>query len=150
MLTPADMTPEVVLARHSLFPTRVEPQMEIKKNSRKGVTSLLAAEFLENVAQPKCNNDFTRDELDDYFWLPADDTHACVIDWWQQHRHRFSYLNKVARQYLMCLATSAEVEHLLSAGGLTFSDLAQAMKEGALGAQLLAAYNYKPPTYVAP
>ena len=70
--------------------------------------------------------------------------HTCVIDWWQQHRHRLPYLNKMARQYLACPATSAWVEHLFSAAGLTFSDLAQAMKEGTLGARLLGTYIYKP------
>ena len=76
--------------------------------------------------------------------------HTCVIDWWQQPRHRFPYLNKMDRQYLACPATSAGVEGLFSAAGLTFSDLAQAMKEGTLGARLMAAYNDKPHMYVAP
>ena len=72
------------------------------------------------------------------------------LDWWQQRDHRFPYLNKMAQQYLACPATSAGVEHLFSAAGLTFSDLAQAMKEGTLRARLIAGYNYNPHMYVAP
>ena len=110
-----------------------EPKPAARKDARPGLTSLLAAEFVGNVASPERNNDFPRDEMDDYFSLPVADMHNCVIDWWQQHRHRFPYLNKMARQYLVCPATSAGVERLFSAAGLTFSDLAQAMKEGTLG-----------------
>ena len=127
-----------------------QPKPAARKDARKGLTSLLAAEFVGNVAPPERNNDFPRDELDDYFSLPVADIHTCVIDWWQQHRHPFPYLNKMARQYLTCPATSAGVERLFSAAGLTFSDLAQAMKEGTLGVRLLTAYNYKHHMYVAP
>ena len=76
--------------------------------------------------------------------------HTCVIDWWQQQCHCFPYLNKMARQYLVCPATSVGVELLFNAAGLTFSDLAQAMKEGTVGARLMAAYNYKGHICVAP
>ena len=44
----------------------------------------------------------------------------------------------MAGQYLACLVTSARVEHLFSFARLTFSYLAQAMKEGTLGARLMA------------
>ena len=127
-----------------------KPKLAARKDARPGLTSLLAAEFVGKVAPPERNNDFPRDELDNYFSLPVADMHTCVIDWWQQHRHCFPYLNKIARQYLACPATSAGVERLFSAAGLTLSDLAQAMKEGTLGARLMAAYNYKPHMYVAP
>ena len=118
-----------------------QPKLAARKDARKGLTSLVAAKFVGNVAPPECNNDFRRHELADYFSLPVADMHTCVIDWWQHHRHRFPYLKKMARQYLACPATSAEVKRLFSAAGWTFSDLAQAMKEGSLGARLLAAYN---------
>ena len=127
-----------------------QPKPAARKDARKGLTSLVAAELVGNVAPRECNNDFPRDELDDYSSLPVADMHTGVIDWWQQHRHRFPYLNKMARQYMPCPATSAGVERLFSAAVLTFSDLAQAMKEGTLGAWLLGDYSYKPHMYVAP
>ena len=73
--------------------------------------------------------------------------HTCVIDWWQQHRHHFPYLNKMAREYVACPATLAGVQRLFSAAGLLFSDLAEAMKEGTLRARLMAAYSYKSHMY---
>ena len=39
------------------------------------------------------------------------------------------------------------MERLFSAAGLTFGDLAHAMKEEMLGCKLLAAYNYKHASY---
>ena len=66
-----------------------------QKDARPVLTSLLAAEFVGNVAPPECNNDFPRDELDDYFSLPVADMHTCIIDCWQQHSHRFPYLNNI-------------------------------------------------------
>ena len=116
-----------------------------RKGARKCFTSLLAAEFLGSVAPPEYSNDYPSAELDDYFSLRVADMHTCVIDWWQQHRNGFPYLNKMARQYLACPATSAGVERLFRAAGLTFSDPADTMKEGTLGA-----YNVKPHMYVAP
>ena len=58
-----------------------EPKPAARKDARPGLTSLLAAEFVGNVAPPERNNDFPRDELDDYFSLPVADMHTCVIDW---------------------------------------------------------------------
>ena len=60
-----------------------QPKLAARKDARKGLTSLLAAEFLWNVAPPECNNDFPSEELDDYFSLPAADMRTCVTDWWQ-------------------------------------------------------------------
>ena len=97
-----------------------QPKPAARKAASKGVTFFLAAEYLGSVAPPECTNDFPRDELDDYFSLPVADMHTSVIAWWQQHRHRFPYLNKMARQYLACPATSAGLERLFSAAGLTF------------------------------
>ena len=114
-------------------------QPAARKDARKGLTSLLAADLVGNVAAPKRKNDFARDELDDYFSLPVAHMDTCVIDWWQQHRHRFPYLNKMAPHHLVCPATSAGAKRLFTAAGLTFSDSAQAMTEGTPGARLLAA-----------
>ena len=58
------------------------------------------------------------------------------------------FLNKLARQYLECPATSVGVECLLSAARLTFSNLATTMKEETLAARLLAAYNYRLDMYM--
>ena len=65
-----------------------------RKNARNGLMSLLTAEFLGNVAPLECNNDFPRDKSHDYFSLQISDMHTYAIDWWQQHRHQFPYLNK--------------------------------------------------------
>ena len=62
----------------------------------------------------------------------------------------FSNLSTMARQYLATPATSAGVERLFSAAGLTFGDLAHAMKEETLGCRLLAAYNYTHALYCYP
>ena len=126
-----------------------QPKPAAQHDAPKGCTSLLAAELVANVALPDCNNDFPRHQLDDCFSLPVADMHTCVIDWWQQHCHPFPYLNKMARQYVACPAPSAGPERLFGTAGFTFSDSAQAMKEGTLGAQLLVAYNSKPHMYVA-
>ena len=75
-----------------------QPKPAARNDARKGLTSLLPAEFVGNVAPPESNNHFCRDELDDYFSLPIADMHTCVIEWWQRHRHRFPYLNNMARQ----------------------------------------------------
>ena len=56
----------------------------------------------------------------------------------------------MARQYLATRATSPGVERLFSAAGLTFGDLAQAMKEETLGCRLLTAYNYTHALYCYP
>ena len=74
--------------------------------------------------------------------LPVEDMKTNVIEWWRRHRSVFPNLSKMARQYLAMPATSAGVERLFSAGGLTFGDLAHAMKQETLGASLLAAYIY--------
>ena len=60
-----------------------QPKLAARKNAHKGLTSLLAAEFLGSVGPPEGNSDFPRDELDNYFSLPVADMHICVIDWWQ-------------------------------------------------------------------
>ena len=127
-----------------------EPKPAARKDARRGLTSLLAAEFVGNVSAPEGSNDLFGDELNDYFSLPVADMLTCVIDWWQQHRHRFPYLNKMAGQYVACPATSPGVVRLFSAASWIFSELAQSMKEGTLGARLLAAYNHRPHVYVAP
>ena len=109
-----------------------QPKRAAQHDAPKGFTSLLAAEFVGNVALPEWNNDFPRHQLDDYFSLPVAHMHTCVIDWWQQHCHHFSYSNKMASQYVACPATSAGPERWFSAAGFTFSDLGKAMKEGIL------------------
>ena len=120
----------------------------------KGLTSLLVNEFRGNVAschdkeQPNNNERGSPDELNDYLALLAADMHTTVITWWREHRDTFRNLNKIARQYLGCPATSTGVECLLSAVGLTFSDLAKAMDEETLAARLMAAYNYRLDMYL--
>ena len=69
---------------------------------------------------------------------------------WSRHRTVFPNLSRMARQYLATPATSAGVERLFSAAGLTFGDLAHAMKEETLGCRLLAAYNYTHALYCYP
>ena len=48
-----------------------QPKPAAQKDARKGLTSLLAAELHGSVALPDRNNDFSRNELDDYFSTPA-------------------------------------------------------------------------------
>ena len=59
-----------------------QPKPTARKDGRKDLTSLLALEFVDNVAPPECNNEFPRNKLDDYFGLPVVDMHTCVIDWY--------------------------------------------------------------------
>ena len=61
-----------------------EPKSAARKDTRKGLTSLLAAEFVGNVAATERNDDFPRDEMDDYFSLPVADMHEAGSD---RHGH---------------------------------------------------------------
>uniref|UniRef100_A0A7S1IDG4 HAT C-terminal dimerisation domain-containing protein n=2 Tax=Eutreptiella gymnastica TaxID=73025 RepID=A0A7S1IDG4_9EUGL len=70
-----------------------------------------------------------------------------VIAWYRTNGSRFPSVTKMARQYLSTPATSAGVERLFSAAGLTRGDLAQALSEENLGNRMFAACNYTPDLY---
>lgn len=87
------------------------------------------------------------DELDKYLAQPPVPMDCDVVAWWRVFRHQAPNLAKMARQFLATPATSAGVERLFSAAGLTHSDLAGRMKDTTLGNRLLAANNYGPDDY---
>ena len=116
-----------------------------------GLSALLQDEF-EEAAGPRVHVPDLQpdDKLSAYMALPVESMQTNVIEWWRQHRTVFPNLSGMARQYLATPATSAGVERLFSAAGLTFGDLAHAMKEETLGCRLLAAYNYTHALYCYP
>ena len=120
---------------------RTQPKPAAERN--KGLSALLQDEFQEGAGAAVPAADVVpNDELSAYMSLPVEDMKTNVIAWWRRHRSVFPNLSKMARQYLATPAPPAGVERLFSAAGLTFSDLAHAVKEETLGARLLAAYNY--------
>ena len=127
------------------------PQPKPAAQKKTGLSALLQDEFEEaagpGVHVPDLQPD---DELSAYMALPVESMQTNVIEWWRRRRTVFPNLSRMARQYLATPATSAGVERLLSAAGLTFGDLAHAMKEETLGCRLLAAYNYTHALYCYP
>ena len=128
---------------------RRQPKPAAQKKT--GLSALLQDEFEEaagpRVHVPDLQSD---DKLSAYMALPVESMQTNVIEWWRGHRTVFANLSRMARQYLATPATSAGVERLFSAAGLTFGDLAHAMKEETLGCRLLAAYNYTHALYCYP
>ena len=132
--------------------TAVErPQPKPAGQQKTGLSALFQDEFKEAAGPcvhiPDLQPD---DELSAYMALPVESMHTNVIEWWRRHLSFFPNLSRMARQYLARPATSAGVERLFSAAGLTFVDLAHAMKEKTLGCSLLATYNYRHALYCYP
>ena len=127
------------------------PQPKPAAQKKTGLSALPQDEF-EEAAGPRIHVPDLQpdDELSAYMALPVESMQTNVIEWWRRPRTVFPNLSRMARQYLATLATSAGVERLFSAAGLTFGDLAHAMKEEALGCRLLAAYNYRHALYCYP
>ena len=127
------------------------PQPKPAAQKKTGLSAFLQDEFEEaagrGVHLPDLQPD---DELSAYMALSVESMQTNVIEWWHRHRTVFPNLSRMARQYLAMPATSAGVERLFSAAGLTFGDLAHAMKEETLGCRLLAAYNYTHALYCYP
>ena len=105
------------------------PQPKPAAQKKIGLSALLQDELEEaagrRVHVPDLQPD---DELSAYMALPVESMQTNVIEWWRRHRTVFPNLSRMARQYLATPATSAGVEWLFSAAGLTFGDLAHAMK----------------------
>ena len=119
------------------------PQPKPAAQRETGLSGLLQDEF-EEAAGPRVHfPDLQPDEEQSaYMALP--------VEWWRRQRTVFPNLSTMARQYLATPATSAGVERLFSAAGLTFGNLAHAMKVETLGCMLLAAYIYTHALYCYP
>ena len=68
------------LSKHSSAAIVAEPKPRAQSDVRKGLTSLLAAEFNSNGAPHQSNNDLARDEFDDCFALPPPYMYTSVIE----------------------------------------------------------------------
>ena len=76
------------------------------------------------------------DELDLYLRLAQERMDICVLAWWRNLRLSAPRLVEMARQFLATPASSAGVERLFSAAGLTYGDLSGAMTEDTLTQRL--------------
>ena len=72
----------------------------------------------------------------------------CVLAWWRNLPLSAPRLAEMARQFLATPASSAGVERLCSAAGLTYGDLSCAMTDDILAQRLLAMSNYSPALYI--
>ena len=126
-----------------------EQKMHRKKRPRRSKSQSLGLPYWILQCQHHCRIKQVG-ELSAYMALPVESMQTNVIEWWRRHQTVFPNLTRMARQYLATPATSAGVERLFSAAGLTFGDLAHAMKEETLGCRLLAAYNYTHALYCYP
>ena len=59
---------------------------------------------------------YVKDEIRSYFTLPQISLTKDPLHWWNQHKHLFPVLSKLARKYLAIPATSASCELIFSDG----------------------------------
>ena len=65
-----------------------------------------------------------------------------ILNWWRDNESGFSYLSKMARQFLCAPASSACAERLFSSVGIMHDDLKKSTNEATLESQLIVNRNY--------
>ena len=104
-------------------------------------------DFLDDSDGDKEETPATTDEVDFYFSLAQEIKDIYVLDCWRNFRLLAPRVAEMARQFLATPASSARVERLLSAAGVTYSDLSGAMTEDTFDRTRLAVSNYSPALY---
>ena len=143
------------LSRHSMCVTypaaealrRLERTKYVTR-ARQGNLPRRARDFLDDSHDNVEQAPATTDNLDLYLTLAEDRKDICVLPCW---RNLQLSAPRVAEMACQCLATpgsSAGVERLFSAAGLTYDDLSGAMTEDTSGQRLLAMCNYSPALYI--
>ena len=105
-------------------------------------------DFLDDSDDDKEQSPATTDELDLYLSLAQERKDICVLAWWRNFRLSAPRLAEMARQFLATPASSACVEWLFSAAGLTYGDISGAMTEDTLAQRLLDTSNHSPALYI--
>ena len=105
-------------------------------------------DFLDDSDDDQEQTPATTDRLDLYLSLAQERKTICVLAWWRNFRLSAPRPAKIARQFLATPASSAGVERLVSAAGLTYGDLPGAMTEDTLAQRLFAMCNYSPALYI--
>ena len=88
------------------------------------------------------------DKLDLYLSLAQESKDICVLAWWRNFRLSAPGLAEMARHLLVKPATSAGVDRLFTAAGLTYGDLSAAMTEDTMAQRLLSTSNYSAALYI--
>jgi len=72
--------------------------------------------------------------------IPADDD---PLEWWKANQTRFPTLFPMAKSFLGCPATTAELERVFSKAGKPHDDQPKSVLDVTLDQQLFAAFNWK-------
>jgi hypothetical protein len=78
------------------------------------------------------NPEEVKDEITKYAIMPSIDMARDPLLWWRENRHQFPGLASLAMWFLSVPATSAAVERLFSATGLTITDLRSCLSSTSL------------------
>ena len=105
-------------------------------------------DFLDDSDDDEEHAPATTDELDLYLSLAHERKTSCVLAWWCNLRLSPPRLAESARQFLATPDSSAGVERLFGAAGLTYNELFGAMTEDTLAQRLLAISNCSPALYI--
>jgi hypothetical protein len=93
----------------------------------------------------ECCLPFGRDEQEfqDYLQAPRISAANDPLEWWKANQTRFPTLFPMAKSFLGCPATTAELERVFSKAGKLHDDQHESVLDVTLEQQLFAAFNWK-------
>jgi hypothetical protein len=87
--------------------------------------------------------DASEQEFQDYLQAPRISAANDPLEWWKANRTRFPTLFPMAKSFLGCPATTAELERVFSKAGKLHDDQRKSVLDVTLEQQLFAAFNWK-------
>jgi hypothetical protein len=87
--------------------------------------------------------DASEQEFQDYLQAPRISAANDPLEWWKANRTRFPTLFPMAKSFLGCPATTAELERVFSKAGKLHDDQRKSVLDVTLEQQLFAAFSWK-------